>query len=31
VPASLHGDAHALRAWMKKALAYAGGLPPKLR
>lgn len=31
VPAALHADRRALRGWMKKALAYACGLPPKLR
>jgi TfoX/Sxy family transcriptional regulator of competence genes len=31
VPAALHADRRALCAWMKKALAYACGLPPKAR
>ena len=31
VPAALHADRRALHAWLKKALAYACGLPPKQR
>lgn len=31
VPAALHEDRRALRAWMRKALAYVCALPPKSR